>query len=653
MDITVTYGDGAQKALSAGVSAIEALKVGGTPNLKTVIAARVNGKVVDLSRPLREDSTVEPIVADSPEGVEVLRHSTAHLMAQAVKRLFPDTQVTIGPTIEDGFFYDFKKDTPFAPEDLERIEAEMRAIVKQDFRVTREELPRAEAIERFRQMGEAYKVEIIEGLPEAQVSLYSQGEFVDLCRGPHVPSTGRLGAFKLVGIAGAYWRGDERNEMLQRIYGTAFASKAQLEEHLARIEEAKRRDHRRLGKDLDLFSFDPVAPGSPFFHPKGAFVYNQLVAYVRSLYARYGYDEVITPQILDAELWHRSGHYENYKDNMYFSQLDERDFAVKPMNCPSHCLIYATRKRSYRELPVRYADFGRLHRAERSGTLHGLTRVRSFAQDDAHIFCTPEQIGSEISQLLRMIDEVYDAFGFSDRKVFLSTRPEKSIGTDEMWERAESALGDALRGAGMAFEINPGDGAFYGPKIDFVFLDALRREWQLATIQLDFGALPERFDLTYVRPDGTEGRPVMIHRAILGAIERFMGILIEHCGGAFPLWLAPVQVKVLTLTERQEEYGRAVCDRLIAAGLRGELDDRSEKLGYKIREAQLAKVPYMLVLGDKEAADGTVAPRSRSGGNSPVVSLETFIEQLEREVHDRGVAPIPPGLEGQHAEAQN
>jgi threonyl-tRNA synthetase len=631
-EITVRVGDGGAMQLPAGATVMDALKTARTADLKTVVAAKVNGRVLDLSRALQEDCEVVPVAADSAEGVDVLRHSTAHLMAQAVQRLFPGTQVTIGPVIEDGFFYDFRKSEPFAPEDLERIEAEMRAIVKQNLPVTREEMPRAKAVELFASMGETYKVEIIEGLPEERVSLYRQGDWVDLCRGPHVPSTGYLRAFKLVGIAGAYWRGDERNEMLQRIYGTAFANRQQLEEHLARLEEAKRRDHRRLGKELDLFTFDPVAPGSPFFHPKGAFVYNKLVDYVRGLYDRYGYEEVITPQVLDVELWHRSGHYENYKDNMYFSTFDEREYAVKPMNCPSHCLIYASRKRSYRDLPVRYADFGRLHRAERSGTLHGLTRVRSFAQDDAHIFCTPEQIGDEIGQLLRMIDEVYTHFGFADRKVFLSTRPEKSIGTDEMWERAEAALAEALRGASMEFQINPGDGAFYGPKIDFVFLDALRREWQLATIQLDFGALPERFDLSYVRPDGSEGRPVMIHRAILGAIERFLGILIEHCGGAFPLWLAPVQARVLTLTERQEAYGRAVCDRLRGAGFRVELDDRNEKLGYKVREAQVAKIPYMLVVGDKEEAASTVAPRSRTGGMGEAVTLETFMQRLKDEI---------------------
>jgi len=638
MNITVTLSDGRGTEVPAGTPARDAMRAAGATNLRDAVAARVDGQVVDLYRPLTGNCRVEPVAADSPDGTEVLRHSAAHLMAQAVTRLFPDTQVTIGPVIEDGFYYDFKRDTAFTPEDLERIETEMRAIVKSDFRVTREELPRQEAIALFAGMGEHYKVEIIEGIPDERVSLYRQGEFVDLCRGPHVPSTGAHRAVKLTGIAGAYWRGDERNEMLQRIYGTAFASRQLLEEHLARVEEAKKRDHRRLGKELDLFSFDIVAPGSPFFHPKGAVVYNELVTYVRGLYRRYGYDEVITPQVMDVELWKRSGHYDNYRENMFFSQLEEREFAIKPMNCPAHCLIYSSRKRSYRELPIRYADFGRLHRAERSGTLHGLTRVRSFSQDDAHIFCMPEQIGDEISALLTMIDEVYRDFGFADRRVMLSTRPEKSIGTDAMWSGAEGALANALRGAGIAYEVNAGDGAFYGPKIDIVVVDALRRPWQLATIQLDFGALPERFDLNYVRPDGSEARPVMIHRAILGTIERFMGILIEHCGGAFPLWLAPEQVRVLTLTERTQGYGRSICEQLRAAGFRAELDDRNEKLGYKVREAQLAKIPHMLVVGDKEAEAGTVAPRSRAGGSSAPIELAAFIAQLHEEMTRRAAA---------------
>ncbi len=636
MGITVTLSDGSRHEVEAGISAVAALKAAGAADLKGAIAAQVNGDVVDLSRRLTADCSLAGVALESPAGLDVLRHSSAHLLAQAVKRVFPDTQITIGPVIEDGYFYDIKKETPFTPEDLERLEAEMKAIAKQDLPVVREEMDRDAATAFFRDQGEHYKAEIIAGLPDARVGLYRQGEFVDLCRGPHVSRTGLHKAFKLTGVAGAYWRGDERNEMLQRIYGTAFASKDALAEHLANIEEAKKRDHRKLGKELDLFSFDPVSPGSPFFHPKGAAVYNELVAYVRGLYGKYGYDEVITPQVMDVELWKRSGHYEHYRDNMFFTAIEEREFAVKPMNCPSHCLIFNTRKRSYRDLPIRYADFGRLHRAERSGTVHGLTRVRSFAQDDAHIFCMPEQIGDEITAFLSMVDEVYAAFGFTERRVLLSTRPENSIGSDEMWERAEGALTAALRGAAVPYAINAGDGAFYGPKIDFVVVDALKRAWQLATVQLDFGALPERFDLNYVRPDGSEARPVMIHRAVLGSIERFMGILIEHCGGAFPLWLAPEQVRVLTLTERTVDYGREVCAAVRAAGLRGELDARDEKLGYKIREAQLAKIPYMLVVGDKEAADHTVAPRSRSGGNSDPLPLDALLATLRSEVARRG-----------------
>lgn len=637
MGITVTLPAGTRHEVEPGTTIVAALKAAGA-DLKGAVAARLDGRVVDLSMPLTSGGEIAAVPADSREGLDVLRHSSAHLMAQAVKRLFPETQITIGPVIEDGFFYDIKKASPFTPEDLERIEAEMRAIAKQDFPIVREEMDRDEAIRFFGEQGEHYKAEIIRGLPDARVGLYRQGEFIDLCRGPHVPRTGVHRAFKLTGVAGAYWRGDERNEMLQRIYGTAFASKEALAEHLARIEEAKKRDHRRLGKDLDLFSFDIVAPGSPFFHPKGAIVYNELITYVRGLYRKYGYDEVITPQVMDVELWKRSGHYDNYRENMYFTQLEERELAVKPMNCPSHCLIFNTRKRSYRELPIRYADFGRLHRAERSGTLHGLTRVRSFSQDDAHIFCMPEQIGDEISALLRMVDEVYSDFGFSERRVLLSTRPEKSIGSDEMWERAEGALAAALAGAGVAYDINAGDGAFYGPKIDFMIVDALKRAWQLATVQLDFGALPERFDLTYVRPDGSEARPVMIHRAVLGTIERFMGILIEHCAGAFPLWLAPEQARVLTLTERQQAYGQEIGAALRVAGFRAEVDDRNEKLGYKVREAQLAQVPVMLVVGDKEAADRTVAPRRRRGGSSDPVTLEAMIAELREEVSRRGAA---------------
>ena len=594
------------------------------------IAARVDGKVVDLSSPLITEDA-EPILPSSPEGLEVLRHSTAHLMAQAVKRLVPAVQITIGPVIKNGFYYDFKHDGSFTPEDLERIEAEMRAIVKENIPIKREEVSRNDAVHLFREIGEHYKAEIIEGIPGDEVlSLYRQGEFVDLCRGPHVPSTGRLQAFELTSVAGAYWRGDEKNEMLQRIYGAAFATPKELRQHLALLEEAKRRDHRRLGKDLDLFSFNPVAPGSPFFHPKGTLIYNELVAYIRSLYQRYGYHEVITPQIFDVDLWHRSGHYDNYKENIYFTEVEGRDFGVKPMNCPGHTYIYAAKKRSYRDLPLRYADFARLHRFERSGVLSGLTRVRSFAQDDAHIFCAPEQIESEVGAVLRMINEVYRTFGFEEVHFYLSTRPEKRLGDDATWDRAEAALSSALKANDVTFEVNEADGAFYGPKIDFIVLDALRREWQLATIQLDF-MLPERFDLTYVTAQGEEARPVMIHRAVLGSIERFMGVLIEHCGGDFPLWLAPVQAKIVTVTDNQDTYARSVEERLRQAGIRCELDLRNEKLGYKIRGAEMQKIPYIVVIGDKEVQAGTVAPRARKREKIAPLPVEAFIQRLNHE----------------------
>jgi threonyl-tRNA synthetase len=546
--------------------------------------------------------------------------------------------VTIGPTIEDGFYYDFKRDRAFTAEEIAQIEARMEEIAKANLTVTREVMPKRQAIELFRGMGEDYKVAILQDIPDEIVSLYRQGDWADLCRGPHVPSTGAIKAFKLTGVAGAYWRGNEKNEMLQRIYGTAWPTKQALKEHLRLLEEAKKRDHRKLGRELDLFSFHPVAPASPFFHPKGATVYNELIAYVRRLYVRYGYEEVITPQILDVELWRRSGHYDHYRDSMYFTHIDEREFGVKPMNCPGHTLIYAAKKRSYRDLPLRIADFGRLHRYERSGVTAGLTRVRSFSQDDAHIFCAPGQIESEISVLIRMLREVYRTFQFGEMQVKLCTRPQDFIGLPEVWEKAEAALAQALSKAAIDYKINPGDGAFYGPKIDFVVLDALRRGWQLATIQLDF-FLPERFDLVYTSPGGTEERPVMIHRALLGSIERFMGILIEHCAGAFPLWLAPVQVRILTVTDDHKEYAMKVFEGLRDEGWRVEVDERNEKLGYKIREAQLAKIPYAVVIGDKEVAAQTVAPRRRGGENVAPLSVGDFIQRLKIEVaQERGEA---------------
>ena len=627
--VRVTLPDGKSVEIDRGAAVRDVASRAGVDG--EVIAARVDGTAVDLSRSLVRDCALDWIRLDSEDGIDILRHSTAHLMAQAVQSLYPGTQVTIGPTIEHGFYYDFKRDKAFSPEELEKIEARMYEIAAKDLKVTREEMPRAAAIELFRGMGEDYKVEILKDIPEETVSLYRQGDWVDLCRGPHVPSTSVIKAFKLTGVAGAYWRGDEKNEMLQRIYGTSWPTESALKNYLKLLEEAKNRDHRRLGRELDLFSFHPVAPASPFFHPKGAAVYNGLIAYMRRLYARYGYQEVVTPQIFDVELWHRSGHYDHFRDSMYFTRIDDREFGVKPMNCPGHTYIYATKKRSYRDLPLRYADFGRLHRYEKSGVTAGLTRVRSFSQDDAHIFCAPDQIGTEMTALVKMLREVYRTFEFNEMQVKLSTRPEKYLGSLDVWAQAEDALAQSLKREGIDYKLNPGDGAFYGPKIDFEVFDALRRGWQLATIQLDF-QMPERFGLTYIAPDGAEHRPVMIHRALLGSIERFMGILIEHCAGAFPLWLAPVQVKILTVTDAQKDYARGVYEELIAAGWRAELDERNEKLGYKIREAQLEKVPYALVIGDREVKEGTVAPRRRGGENLKATSVKDFMEMLRTEV---------------------
>jgi threonyl-tRNA synthetase len=634
--IYVTLPDGKSVEVHRGARIDEIVpSIGANGN---IIAAKVDGRLVDLSRRLDNDCSLAWVSVDTPEGLDVLRHSTAHLMAQAVQSLFPGTQVTIGPTIEDGFYYDFKREQAFTPEEIEKIESRMEEIARSNLKVTREEMPRSRAIELFRSLGEDYKVAILEEIPDETVSLYRQGDWVDLCRGPHVPSTGAIKAFKLTGVAGAYWRGDEKNEMLQRIYGTAWPTQQALKEYLRLLEEAKKRDHRKLGRELDLFSFHPAAPASPFFHPKGATVYNELIAYVRRLYTRYGYEEVITPQILDVELWRRSGHYDHYRDSMYFTRVDDREFGVKPMNCPGHTLIYAARKHSYRDLPLRIADFGRLHRYERSGVTAGLTRVRSFAQDDAHIFCAPDQIETEISHLIRMLREVYRTFQFGEMQVKLSTRPQDFIGLPEVWEKAEAALAQALSNEAIDYKINPGDGAFYGPKIDFVVLDALRRSWQLATIQLDF-FLPERFDLVYTSAGGTEERPVMIHRALLGSIERFMGILIEHCAGAFPLWLAPVQARILTVTDDHKEYAMRVLEQLRDAGWRTELDSRNEKLGYKIREAQLAKIPYAVVIGAKEVEAQTVAPRRRGGENLAPLSVGDFMQRLKSEVaQERGAA---------------
>lgn len=631
----ISYPDGSELEFASGVTAREALEAKGLLS-NDVVAAKVNGQVIDLSRPLDHDCRLEPVIANSPEGLEVLRHSSAHLMAQAVKRLFPDTQVTIGPVIENGFYYDFSRKESFSPEDLERIESVMREIIRANYPIEREEWPKDRAIDFFRKQGEHYKVEIIEGIPDPVVSVYKQGEFTDLCRGPHVPSTGYIRAVKLTGLAGAYWRGDARNEMLQRIYGTAWATPKELEAYLKRLEEAKQRDHRRLGQQLDLFSLHPISPGSPFFHPKGAIVYNLLVQFIRALYRRYGYTEVITPLIFKTELWKTSGHYDAFRDDMFLLQVEEDEYGIKPMNCPGHCYLYRTRKYSYRDLPVRFADFSRLHRLEPSGTLTGLTRVRSMAQDDAHIFCTPEQMDAELDQFVAMTREVYDAFGFSDVRVSVQTRPEKFLGRPELWERAEAALLRTAERTGYPVVSLPGEGAFYGPKIGFDVRDVLDRSWTLATVQIDC-AMPERFGLEYTTPAGTPATPVMLHRAVLGSIERFIAMLLEHTGGDLPAWLAPVQVRVLTLTDRQEGYGREIVEKLKSLGWRAELDDRNEKLGYKVREGELLKIPYLLVVGDREAKESTVAPRTRKKGSEPAVRLEEFIQRLR----DEASPPVP------------
>ena len=560
---------------------------------------------------------------NTPEGLDILRHSTSHLMAQAVKELFPEAKPAIGPAIEQGFYYDFDTKAPFVPEDLARIEERMQALSKSKTPIVREEMSREEAIAFFQSRGEPYKVELLQALEEAPVSLYRQGDFVDLCRGPHLSSSGDIRFFKLTQVAGAYWRGDERNPMLQRIYGTAFFNKKELDEHLHRLEEAKRRDHRRLGRELDLFSIhDEVGPGLVIYHPKGALLRHILEDFEKKEHLKRGYELVVGPQILRTDLWKKSGHYENYRDFMYFTEIDGQSYGIKPMNCLSHMMIYKSKVRSYRDLPKRYFELGTVHRHEKSGVLHGLMRVRQFTQDDAHILCTPDQLQDEIRGVLNFVAEVMQIFGFPF-EVEVSTRPEKSIGTDLDWERATEALIQALKDNGLDYSVSAGEGAFYGPKIDIKLKDALDRRWQCATIQCDF-TLPERFDLAYIGPDGERHRPVMLHRVILGAIERFLGVLIEHYGGAFPVWLAPVQAVVLSVTDRSIDYSREVYQELLKQGIRAELDIRNEKLGLKVREAQLQKIPYMVVIGDKEAELKTVSPRTRSGQNLGAMDLTVF-----------------------------
>ncbi|EHM10198.1 threonyl-tRNA synthetase [Thermanaerovibrio velox DSM 12556] len=623
---------GEKRVEGAPMKALEALQALGF-SLDGVVAAKVDGVSVDLEATV-SGGVVEPITADSPEGLEVIRHSASHLMAQAVLRLFPGAKLGVGPAIKDGFYYDILFPSPITDEDLPRIEEEMRRISQEDLPVERVVLPRGEAVELFSNRGERFKVELIGEIQDDTVSIYRQGEFVDLCRGPHVRSTGVLRNFKLLSLAGAYWRGDEKNVMLTRIYGTAFHSKEALDLYLARLEEARQRDHRKLGRELDIFSIQPEGPGFPFFHPKGMVILNELVDFWKREHKRRGYLEIRTPLILDRSLWERSGHWDHYRENMYFTSIDERPFAVKPMNCPGGILVFKSSTRSYRDLPLRMSELGVVHRHERSGVLHGLMRVRCFTQDDAHIYCTPEQVGEEIAGVIDLMRYVYkDVFGFP-YKVELSTRPDNYMGSLDMWNLAEDKLRETLEATGTEYKVNPGDGAFYGPKIDFHLEDSIGRTWQCGTIQLDF-QMPEKFDVSYVGADGMEHRPVMIHRTVFGSLERFLGILIEHYAGAFPFWLAPVQVKILPVKPELGDYASNVDQVLKGWGIRTEMDWRDEKLGRKIRDAQVSKVPYMLVIGGKEAESSTVAVRHRVNGDLGAMSLESLKAVLDREFRPR------------------
>lgn len=635
--IKITLKDGSVREYMAGVIPAAIAKDIGPRLAREALVTKVNGQLWDLGRPLDADAEVAFLTFDDEEGRRVYRHSAAHVMAQAVKHIFPEARIAIGPAIADGFYYDFDITGTFTPEDLERIEAEMRKIIKENLPFERYEVQREDAQDYFRQAKEPYKVELIEDLPlDAPISFYRQGDFTDLCAGPHLPSTGYLKAIKLMNVAGAYWRGDEHNRMLQRIYGTAFPKAADLKDYLFRLEEAKRRDHRRLGTELDLFSIQEEGPGFPFFHPKGMVLRNELEQFWREVHRKAGYQEIRTPIILRQELWEQSGHWDHYKDNMYFTTIDEANYALKPMNCPGSILFYRTRIHSYRELPIRIGELGLVHRHELSGVLHGLMRVRCFTQDDAHIYCRPDQVEDEISKIIDLVEYIYrDIFGF-EYHIELSTKPDNAMGSDEIWETATGALRGALKARGLDYKVNEGDGAFYGPKIDFHLRDCLGRTWQCGTIQADF-LMPEKFNLFYIGEDGERHRPVMIHRVIFGSLERLIAILTEHFAGAFPLWLAPVHAKVLPITDRQADYARDVARILGEQGLRVECDERNEKIGYKIREAQVQKIPYMLVIGDREVAGATVAVRHRSDGDLGPMTVNDFASQVLKEIRSRGL----------------
>ena len=628
--IFIKFINGTEQDFPKGMTLTEIITLQGKADQK-YIAGKVNGEMRDLSFPVSESAEVEFISIDSEKGLDILRHSTSHIMAQAVQEVFKGAKVAIGPAIENGFYYDFDYTRPFTIEDLEVIENKMQEIIDRDYPFVREERDRETAIKFFQDRNEGYKVEILRELPEEKVSLYRDGDFVDLCRGPHLPSTGWVKAFKLTGVAGAYWRGDERNTMLQRIYGTAFPTPKGLEEHLNRLEEAKKRDHRKLGKELDLFSIqDEAGAGLIIYHPNGALLRTLLEDFEKREHLKRGYQIVKGPQILKLDLWKKSGHWDNYRENMYFTEVENQQYGLKPMNCLAHMMIYKTKIRSYRDLPIRYFELGTVHRHEKTGVLHGLLRVREFTQDDAHIICAPDQLKNEIKGIIDFVRDVMRIFDFS-YEMELSTRPQKSIGSDEDWENATQALMDVLKETAIPFSIDEGAGAFYGPKIDVKLRDSLGRAWQCSTIQCDF-TLPERFDLTYVGADGERHRPVMIHRVILGALERFLGVLIEHYGGAFPLWLAPVQMVVLPITERQHAYGEEVYHLIKEKNLRVEKDFRNEKLGFRIREAQLKKIPYMLVIGDREVENRGVSPRTREGNDLKFMSLENFLNNLKTEI---------------------
>ncbi len=632
--VNVTLKDGSVKGFAAGSTLQEVAAALGHKLAKQALLAQVDGVNKDLSDRLDHDAKVEFVLADTPEGLHAIRHTAAHVMAQAIQHLFPDVKFAIGPAIANGFYYDLDSEHTFTPEDLAAIEKEMARIVKEDLPLKRSELPRQEALEFFGAKGEKYKVELINDLPEdAVISTYTQGDFTDLCAGPHCPSTGKVKAFKLQSIAGAYWRGSEKNKMLQRIYGTAFNSKEELAAYLHMLEEAARRDHRKLGKELDIFAIMDEGPGFPFFLPNGMIIRDELIKYWRSVHRRYGYEEISTPMILSRKLWEQSGHWDHYKENMYFTQIDEMDYAVKPMNCPGGMLVYKLHPHSYRELPIRAGELGLVHRHELSGALHGLFRVRCFTQDDAHIFMTEAQIKDEIQNVIRLFDEVYATFGLKYHAE-LSTKPENAMGDDATWERTTNALKAAMEDFGLAYVINEGDGAFYGPKIDFHLQDSIGRTWQCGTIQLDM-QLPERFDLTYTGEDGLKHRPVMIHRVVYGSIERFIGILIEHYAGAFPAWLAPCQVRILPITDKHAAYAKDLAAKFFDLGLRVKVDDRNEKLGYKIREAQVQKVPYSLIVGDQEVEQGTVNVRKRGEGDIGAMKAEDFIALLQKEIAEK------------------